>query len=434
MHLKWRWICLSSALLIGMASAQSNDTLTLQEAIQTALKNNRGFLIAEQNVQKAEAQAGEARASSGMQVNGTGTYVRNDRVAKVQFGPQEISLGSIENRTARVTATQPIDISGTIKTRVRLSELAVEAARLDYERAKNDLILSVTQAYQNVARAEAFVSVAEEAFRNAQERLRITQVQVDAGVAAQFDLLRAQTQIAQNEQSLINARNNLELAKASLNNTLGRDLELPITVTRSETLPGMESELSALVQTAHELRPEIKAAEKNIELANTGVRNARSGMLPTFAVNGQLDFNLNTSTFNPRSTTFTATAVVSVPVFDNGITGARVNQAKDNLEIAKINALQIREGVALEVKNAYLTLTNTRKTLEVVKRGLEQAKEGLRLARVRFEAGVSTQLEISDAELAYTQAQTNEVNAQYDYLNAYAALQKAIGKIGENYL
>jgi outer membrane protein len=94
---------------------------------------------------------------------------------------------------------------------------------------------------------------------------------------------------------------------------------------------------------------------------------------------------------------------------------------------------QAKEGIALEVRQAYLTLQDAQKRLAVAQKGLAQATEALRLARVRFEAGVSPQLEISDAELAFTQAQTNLVNAQFDYLDAYAALLRAIGAIDEQY-
>jgi hypothetical protein len=93
----------------------------------------------------------------------------------------------------------------------------------------------------------------------------------------------------------------------------------------------------------------------------------------------------------------------------------------------------VKESIALEVRTAYLNLQDAAKRLEVARKGLEQATEALRLARVRYEAGVSLQLEISDAELAYTQAQTNLVTAQFDYLDAYAALQKAVGTIGARY-
>ncbi len=413
--------------------AQATEKLTLEEAIRLALKGNRAFQITALNLEKARERVREARALGNLQIQSSATYTRYDQVATARFGPQQVRIGNIENRVAVLTLTQPIDISGIIRNSVRATSLGYELSLLDYERARNELILQVTNAYQSVARAEAFLRVAEEALKNARERLRITQVQVNTGVASRFDLLRAETQVAQNEQALLNARNQVEIAKAVLNNLLGRDLNAPVQVVLPDSIPAMEQELDALIQEAYARRPELRAAERNQQLAQVNIDNARRGNLPTLALNGQWNFNLNTSVFNPRRQIFTATAVLSFPVFDGGVTRARVEQAHKDLQIAEMNLQQVKEGIALEVRTAYLNLQDARKRLEVARKGLEQATEALRLARIRYEAGVSPQLEISDAELAYTQAQTNLVNAQFDYLNAYSALQKAIGVIGERY-
>lgn len=409
-------------------------TLTLDEAIQIALRNNRAVQISARNLDKSRNAVREARGNALPQIQGNATYTRFDRVATARFGPQPIRLGNIENRAARITLTQVIDISGIVRTAVRAASVFVSISELEYERTRNDTILQVTQAYQGVARADEFVRVAEEALKNAQERLRLIRAQVDAGVAAQFDLLRAETAVAQAEQALLNARNQRELAVAALNNLLGRDLNTPVQVVKPTTLPPLqEAELDALTQQAYQNRPEILAAERGVELSRVNIQNARRGLLPSIVLTGQADFNLNTSTFNPRRESYTGIVVLSVPIWDSGITRAREAQARDDLEIAQLRLQQAKEGVALEVRQAYLNLQDAQKRLAVAQKGLEQATEALRLARVRFEAGVSPQLEISDAELAFTQAQTNLVNAQFDYLDAYAALQRAIGVIGKQY-
>ncbi|MCX7925279.1 MAG: TolC family protein [Fimbriimonadales bacterium] len=433
MRLKLPALCLVSALCIPTWSQPSNP-LTLDEAIQLALRNNRAVQISERNLEKSRNAVREARGNALPQIQGNATYTRFDRVATARFGPQPIRLGNIENRTARITLTQVIDISGIVSTAIRAASVFVSISELQYEQTRNDTILQVVQAYQGVARADEFVRVAEEALKNAQERLRIIRAQVDAGVAAQFDLLRAETAVAQAEQALLNARNQRELAVAALNNLLGRDLNTPVQVVKPTELPPLqEAELETLTQQAFQNRPEILAAERGVELARVNIRNAQRGSLPSLVLTGQADFNLNTSTFNPRRESYTGVLVLSVPIWDSGITRAREAQARDDLEIAQLRLQQAKEGVALEVRQAYLNLQDAQKRLAVAQKGLEQAREALRLARVRFEAGVSPQLEISDAELAFTQAQTNLVNAQFDYLDAYAALQRAIGVIGRQY-
>mgnify|MGYP001770924242 FL=1 len=406
--------------------------LRLEEAIRIALENNRQVRISERSVKKARDLVSETRNANRFQIQANATYTRFDRVATARFGPQPIRLGNLENRTARIVLTQPIDISGIIRTAVQVVTLSYQIAELDYQRTRNEVILQVTTAYQAVARAEEFVRVAEEALKNAQERLKVVRAQVDSGVAARFDVLRAQTQVAQNEQAMLSARNQLDLARSALNNLLGRPLDTPFTVVKPERLPEFHSDLESLIQQALAQRPEVLAAQRSVELAQANIRNARRGERPTLALTGQADFNLNTTPFNPRRESYTGILVLSVPIWDGGITQARVAQARDDLEIAQLQLQQVREGVVLEVRNAYLSLIDAKKRLEVARQGLEVATEALRLARVRFEAGVSPQLEISDAELAFTQAQTNLINAQYDYLNAYASLIKAIGTIGGN--
>lgn len=414
--------------------AQGNEPLTLEDAVSLALRNNRAVQISTLGVDKTRNALREARSNANFTIQGNVTYTRFDRVAESRFGPQTVRLGNIENRTARITLTQVIDISGLIRTAVRAANVTLTLSELELARTRNDTILQVVQAYQGVARADEFVRVAEEALRNAQERLRLVRVQVDAGVAAQFDLLRAETAVAQAEQAVLNARNQRELAAAALNNLLGRKLDAPVVVVKPERLPDETlPPLEALTQQSYENRPELIAAQRGIELAQVGIETARRRLLPNIVLTGQADFNLNTSAFNPRRETYTGVAVLSVPIWDGGIARARAAQARDELQIAQLRLQQVQEAIALEVRQAYLNLQDAQKRLAVAQKGLEQATEALRLARVRFEAGVSPQLEISDAELAFTQAQTNVVNAQFDYLDAYAALLRAVGAIETHY-
>ncbi|MGQ9656607.1 MAG: TolC family protein [Fimbriimonadales bacterium] len=426
-------ISLGAFTVLG-AFAQGSEPLTLEDAVALALRNNRAVQISTLGVDKTRNALREARSNANFTIQGNATYTRFDRVAEARFGPQTIRLGNIENRTARITLTQIIDISGLVRTAVRAANVTLTLSELELARTRNDTILQVVQAYQGLARADEFVRVAEEALRNAQERLRLVRAQVDAGVAAQFDLLRAETAVAQAEQAVLNARNQRELAAAALNNLLGRALDAPVLVVKPERLPEEAlPPLETLTQQAYESRPELIAAQRGVDLARVGIETARRSLLPNIVLTGQADFNLNTSAFNPRRETYTGVAVLSVPIWDGGIARAREAQARDDLQIAQLRLQQAQEAVALEVRQAYLNLQDAQKRLAVAQKGLEQATEALRLARVRFEAGVSPQLEISDAELAFTQAQTNLVNAQFDYLDAYAALLRAVGAIGTQY-
>jgi outer membrane protein TolC len=172
-------------------------------------------------------------------------------------------------------------------------------------------------------------------------------------------------------------------------------------------------------------------ANLGISLAEKQITAAKRDQLPTVVVRGQWDFNLKTSTFQPREYSFTAIAAVQFKIWDSGQTQGRVEQARADVEKAKITIENVREGIALEVRSAYLGLQEAREKVAVAEKGLQAATESLRVARLRYEAGVSNQLELSDAELAYTQAEQNLVNARYDLRVAWARLEKAMGRYAQ---
>ena len=138
--------------------------------------------------------------------------------------------------------------------------------------------------------------------------------------------------------------------------------------------------------------------------------------------------------FSPQTSIGTATVSVAIPLFDGGISGARVTQARANVATQEINRRASVDQVTLDVRQAYLNLTQFRNSVAVANAALTQAREAYRLARVRYAAGVagqvgvSPQVEVSNAQTALTQAESAQVNALYDYNNSRATLDRAIGR------
>jgi outer membrane protein TolC len=181
-------------------------------------------------------------------------------------------------------------------------------------------------------------------------------------------------------------------------------------------------------------RPEILEADATIAANKKGIALARRSQLPTLGVNVSGLYNPNASGFAPRTTTAQAVISLSLPIFDGGVTRARVQEARADVATAETNRRQAVDLVALEVRTAYLLLVQSRDRVAVANQALAQAQEAFRLARVRYNAGISAQagisplLEVSDAQAALTQAENNRVNALYDYNNSRARLDKAAGR------
>lgn len=421
--------------------AQQPAALTLQDSVRIALQNSRTLRTVLQDERKANARVREARGAALPQLDVSANYRRLDRVPKAKFPSfdpvtgtftfNEIEIQPIDSGTATVSLSQVIDVSGVVRTATDAASLYSRIASLDVQRTRNEIVLQVKQAFYDVLRAQELVKVAEEALQNAETRRKLAQAAVDAGVSPKLDVMRAEAAVAAAQQAVIAARNALQLTKAAFNNVLGRRVDEPV-----ELLPADESvpelaDFNQYLQEALSKRPEMIQANLGVSLAEKQVTAAKRDQLPSVVVRGQWDFNLKTSTFQPRESSFTTIAALQFKIWDSGQTQGRIEQARADVDKAKITIENAREGIALEVRNAYLSLQEAREKVSAAEKGLQAATESLRVARLRYESGVSTQLELSDAELAYTQAEQNLVNARYDLRVAWARLEKAMGRYAQ---
>ena len=335
-------------------------------------------------------------------------------------------LTNLNAASARVTVAQLIDLTGIVKTAEQIGQLEEALTRLELARTRQETALQVKNGYYSVLRAEAFVGVNEAAVAQSQELLRVTTAQKDAGVASQFDVLRAQTQLDNNKQALISSRNQVSIAKNAFANTLGVDPSTPVDPQEPPVPPTPTLDEEGLIQTAFTQRPEYLQADINIIKAQKNIKLAHRNLEPyaNVVVGGAYD---GTSRFLRQRGTAAVGVTLTVPLYDGGATRASQDAARTDERGALIQKDQFVRGIKAEVQQSIIAVNDARDRSESVAGTVTQAQEALRLANVRFRAGVGTQLEINDAQTALTQAQTNQVNAQYDFLGALARLSRAVG-------
>ena len=192
-------------------------------------------------------------------------------------------------------------------------------------------------------------------------------------------------------------------------------------------------EFDAVNREALRTRPEILEADANIAAARSGIQIARRSSRPTLAASLGYNYNPTAAGF-ARVNEAQLGLSLNVPLFDGGLARARVHEAEGDIASAETNRRQAVDQVQVEVEQAYLTLLQARDRVAVANVGLAQAREASRLAQVRYSAGVSQQigvspiLELSAAQTSLTQAQSNVVNALYDYNTARAQLDRAAGR------
>jgi outer membrane protein len=428
-----------SAFMALLLWAQAPQRLTLDQAIDIALRNSFAVRRAASEVAKSRGQVDQGYATLRPRVDVTGTWTRNDKQGVAEFPgkddqgndiTQRIVTQPLDNRTAAITASHQINLGGQQKLAVQGAKALTNFSEQGLAAEKTNVVERVRLAYYDVWQALSGVAIADEAVKNAQERQRVAEVNVEAGTSSKIDILRAKTQVADNQQRLIKAVNGVALAKASFNNVLARDVNTEFDLAEPGQLPTMTGTLADITAQALSRRPEVLQSQWNVRLREANVSFESRGNYPNLNLSVAENLNFDTTPFNTRKDRLTGVASVSFPIFDGGITKARTSQARADLSSAKTSLDEIKQNISLEIKQDYLALTEAGDRLKSAAAAVTEAEEALRLSQVRYKNDVAIQLEVSDSELALTQARLNEVNARYDYFRAYSRLQKATGLEG----
>jgi len=251
--------------------------------------------------------------------------------------------------------------------------------------------------------------------------------QYRVGTVAKSDVLYSQVQLANAQQTLVNAQNTYDLAMARLNNIIGLPTDTILDIHDQLKYTKYEMSLDECTAYALDNRPDGLAADYAVKVAKAAVDTAKASYRPT--VNAQVVRNMSGSSGFKDDYTDQWTAGVSANwnVFDNGQTSANVNQAKAALLKAEEVSKQTKEAIELEVRQQYLNMIAAEKNIHTTSVAVTQAEEEYKIAQVRYSAGVDTNLSVMSAEEKLNTARTYYYQALYQYNNSKAALEKAMG-------
>ena len=422
-------IFLTAALLMlfTIAGTATAEKLTLEQSINIALENNPSIHIAKENTHKADALVRQALSAGYPKVTVNATYRRLDKSTTANFGGQTVVLNKADNRSADLNVSHNVDLFGTVKAGRSAARAGKSAYQYYLDAQINDTTLDVKNAFYNVLRAQQNQQVQSETVAQLDAHLKDAQANFDAGTIAKYDVLRAETEVANSKQRFISAKNGVDLAKAALNTVMGSPVSTEIELEEPARKPYVIIDLANAVDTASKSRPEVLAAADMIKVDDEFTAIAKKSLLPSLNAQWTLNHNFDTSAFNSRKESWVALLTARMSIFDGGYNKANIDIAKSNANTLRFTKDQIVLGVTLEAQQSYLSLNESQERINAAETALVQANEAYRLAIVRYKSGVSTQLEVLDTETALTAAKLNLVNALYDYQVALAKLERAVG-------
>ena len=423
--------------MLSISSAWAQRTLTLEEAIKVALENNKSIQISKSNLNIAKSRIIQSRSNFLPHLGFNSTYTWWEKGQKIEmpagvFGPEPISmsLDFTEDYVAAFSLSQPLFTSGRIRQSYKISELGLKIAEEDYKDQEQKVIFSVKKAFYDLVLAQQFVGVTEEALSLAEEHSRITKLRFNAGEASEFEVLRAEVEVANLRPQIIKAKNSVKLATLGLKNNLGLGLGEEINIEGEFKREVPYPNLDVCLKTAFENRPELARLKYQEETAQRGVKLAKVNNWPSLSavVNYQW---LSQKLFYRKEwqDTYSGFLVMSIPLFDGFYTRGKVKEAKAALESISIGEKQLKDGVELEVRQAYLSLLESSEIIKSSEENVVQAKKNVEIAEEQFASGYVTSLDVMSTQLALTTAKTNYIQALHDYALAVAKLDKAIGTI-----
>jgi outer membrane protein TolC len=324
---------------------------------------------------------------------------------------------------------------GRVSAALRAAKLTSKIAVHSFESIVADKILEVRKAFYRVLLSQSLISVREQSIALLERQLADTKHRFDVGAVPQFNVLRAEVELANARPPLIRAQNALRLSRESLVKLLALDSDgsdgeftsIEFTGQLAQTISSHK--LSDSLALALARRPELKQAQLQVQLARENVTATAAGYKPELAVfaNYEIRNSLFGVDVGDDIHGWTIGARASWNIFDGMLTKGKMEQARSQQAQYELTAADIRRSVELEVRQAYSDYIQALELIEASQKTVSQAEESLRLAEARFRAGAGTQLDVLSAQTALTEAASNKVIALHDYNIALATLERAIG-------
>lgn len=433
-----RLLMLSAALTLAMSqTAFAGETveLNLQEAMERAFNTNPAINIAGYNVKSAKATLDAARSSHLLSITAQHQSQRggaDDERLQQKYNPvngefEPVMTKGIGNQHSNsLTASLPIYTGGKIRGTVRQAKANYNSVLEGKQKAYNDMRATVTNGYCDLLQAGNMQQLGRESVQRLEDHLKNVQAQYEVGVVAKVDVLRSQVELSNAKQSLIQAENAYQVAEANLNRIVGLPMDTTLKLDNILTYSEYAEDMAYCLDYASQYRPELEQARQGVEAAKGALMVARSGHMPQIVANASQSWS-DTNWPGDENGEWGVGVGVSLNVFDSGVTWSKINGAKADLAVAEETYRDTVDAVNLDVRNCYLNLREAEKRIGTTETAVSQAEEDYRIAQVRYMAGVGTNTDVLDAQVALTQAKTNYLQAMYDYNTSKTDLENAMG-------
>lgn len=433
--------------MLGSTFSQAQEVaqLTLNESILYAIENNYVTKNARLETMISKATVKETTARGLPQIDGSFNLDYNPKIPVV-FLPNEPPFGDPSNPSSVIPARFGVSYSsglgvtvsqmifdGSFFIGLRAAKTLTQLTDFDLVKAENDVVENVKKAYYGVLVNQERIRLAESNLSRIDSLLKETKALNEAGFAERIEVSRIQVQRNNTYSQLERTRTAWELSKELLKIQMGMPLTMDIEI--SETLQDLNprEDLDQLLAEEGENRIELDQLDMQIQLQHYDLKNNTSQYMPTITFNGNIRRNgagneLNT-VFNRLNWFGSSLLGVSmqIPIFDGLAKSARIQKNRYTIHQMENQRLYMKDNFTNEVYSAKASLKNDLNILDVQRENLDLAQEVFNIAKIKYQEGIGSNLEVVDADAALTEAEINYLAALYDGLISKVNLEKALG-------
>lgn len=424
---------------IGTASAvEAGGSLSLNQAVDIALKEHPAIKQSRENLAAARYGIGMARAAYLPQVNFVSNYYYGNAFSSLARKPLTAAtagtISSVSNAAVtnyyfyQFQGTQLLYDFGKTPGLIDESRASFGQSQQDYAGSRQQVALDARTAYFGYLAAARTQKVQEETLKQNQDLLKQAMGFYQVGLKAKIDVTKAEANLYQTEANLIQAKNNVQLAQVNLMTALGLRTWPYSQVEDVLEVKTQPRSLEELKTEALQRRPELVKNRYLQEYNEAALRVAQAGYFPVFTSNVAYGWQSLDQPISTQPANWYVGAAMTFPLFEGFSTAYAVNQNKAQLRASIENYEVLRQNVNKEVSQSYLNVKTGWELIRATKKALDAARENLRLAWGRYQAGVGTIIEFTDAQVQFSQADLNFVQALYNYRVFEAQLDKAIGQ------
>ncbi|HEY3307650.1 MAG TPA: TolC family protein [Desulfuromonadaceae bacterium] len=413
-------------VIVFLAGPLWAKTVTLQECLEAAQKNNPALRTAAWDTRLAEQNIRQTSSALYPRIDAQAGYTMQQAPQAVRINGFTAETQEPDYASAGLAANYTIYDFGRRNARITQASLQAESTAGFFDARKADLSMQVIEAFFRILETSKLITAAEEEVAQVMEHRRVAQTLYEEGVVTRNDVLQADVRLAAARQNLLAIKNRRENYWLQLNFLTGVDQTFRGELDEQSGLASI-AKINAAGDSAITNRAELKALRAGVKASEASVKENRSSFYPELFTRLGLDYVQNDKV--KEQTIMSAMVGIKVNLFDGFASTAALKRAVDIRSRNQDALRQNEEQVRLEVATAQNDIQVAKERIATTQAAILQSEENLRINRERYQERVGTATEMLDAQTLLTQTKTSYFQAIFDHQVSTARLKRALGEL-----